>query len=119
MRRARPLSAVTSIGSFEPEIIENTKESNLNNIDSTTSETNNTSVSSKSQQTKTNRPPTTIKSLVRVFPSQPSPLTINQSPNQQKPISNNIQTTLYHPIHKACCSKLRLDQVNLKLSVTM
>jgi hypothetical protein len=111
MRRARPLSAVTSIGSFEPEIIENTKESNLNNIDSTTSETNNTSVSSKSQQTKTNRPPTTIKSLVRVFPSQPSPLTTNQS--------NNIQTTLYHPIHKACCSKLRLDQVNLKLSVTM
>ncbi len=118
MRKARVLSAVTSIGSFEPEMIENPKESNLNNIDSTTSDTNNTSVSLKSQQTKTNRPPTTTKSIVRVFPSQPSSVTTNQSHNEQKPMSDYMQTTLHHPIHRACL-KLRLDQVNLKLSVTM
>ncbi len=101
MKKPRPISAVTSIGSFE-EPIDSTKDlSYNNNNNSIRSETNNASISSKSNQIKTSRPPT-VTSVVQI-------------PNQQQTIPNNIQPVSYHCRQKPLCSKIISDQVNSEI----
>ncbi len=94
---------MTSIGSFVPEIIENTKESNCNNINSIVSDTNNTSLSSKFDETKINIPPTTT-SILRVHQFQSLPPTIEQSHDQQQTIANDIETVSHDIEQVSKCS---------------
>jgi hypothetical protein len=91
-------------------MIENTTDKNSNNIDSITSETRNMSASSKSHETKVNRPPT-AKPIVRIPSAQPSALITDHSRDPQ-PIP-------HHTVQKPICSKIISDQVNLKLFIKM
>ena len=87
----RPISAVTSIGSYESEIVEDIKEANINNSDSITPETNSTLLSSKVSGPSTTTPVVQIAS----------------STNK----SNDAPPVLHYTVQKPCCPKIITEQV--------